>query len=119
MADEVVTIHVAIGNSDNALSQGEWSAFHAEVDRAIASAEKMRVAEVYGRWASLPTAPWQNAAWAFSVADDQTRNDLRLALSLAAKRWRQQSIAWNESVTEFIVPRTSHRQAAVRTVHFH
>jgi hypothetical protein len=98
------TIHVAIGNTDNGLSQQEWSEFYEEVERAIRSIEAFRVGEVYGRWASLPTAPWQNACWAFSVDDPGTRTDLRLALALAAKRYRQESIAWNESVTEFITP---------------
>jgi hypothetical protein len=90
------TIYVSIGNSDNKLTQREWSGFVCKVAKAV-----RRHAEiVHGEWASLPFAEWQNAAWCFEVFGG---SGLRVQLSYLASEYRQDSIAWAEVPrTEFI-----------------
>lgn len=53
------TITIQIGNSDNKLSQMEWSAFIKDVVEVVESLAS--VVHFYGT--SLGDAPWQNAAW--------------------------------------------------------
>ena len=106
------TIYVAIGNSDDRLTQREWAAFHDLVDREFRHYEAdVDGITVHGRWASLPTAPHQNACWAFSVdtsvctiweGEGGMREYLRESLSEFARRYRQHSIAWSEAPVEFL-----------------
>lgn len=93
------TIHVAIGNSDDRLSQAEWAEFYRQVDLFVRAA----ATTVHGAWASLPTAPFQNACWAIT-ADPEPARDLQGALRRCAARYRQDSIAWTEAVPQFLVP---------------
>lgn len=91
------TIHIAIGNSDDSLTQAEWADYVSDVDGFV----RRWAAQVHGYWHSMPDAPWQNAAWAFEVTD-ANRPFLRQALADQRATYRQDPIAWNESVTEFI-----------------
>lgn len=100
------TIFVSIGNSDDELSQAEWATYYRDCDLGIRSAAKA----VHGAWASDPTAPWQNACWAFSVDSYAISKDLQLALAIHAKRWRQNSIMWAEAVPVFLEPAKSVKQ---------
>lgn len=99
---EQTTIHIAIGNSDDKLSQSRWADYVAFVDWSIRAV----AAEVHGAWHSLPTSQWQNAAWAFVIRNEAGNGEpedwLRKRLAKAAHRYDQDSVAWNESVTEFI-----------------
>jgi hypothetical protein len=97
---EPLIVHVAIGNSDNKLTQRQWFNFHHDTHRAIESA----ASEIHGAWVSPSTSPYQNAGWAFLVIDDGYRNRLRGWLSELAEQYEQDSIAWNESATELITP---------------
>lgn len=95
-----LTVHVAIGNSDNKLTQRQWFNFHHDTNAAIAAA----AIEIYGAWVSPSASPYQNAGWAFRAIDDNYRERLRGWLSELAEQYEQDSIAWNESVTEHIKP---------------
>lgn len=92
------TVHIAIGNSDDKLTQADWAEFVRHVDNAVRGASGV----VHGAWHSLPNAQWQNAAWAFQSIGGASRVALRKALADLAVRYRQDTIAWNESITEFI-----------------
>lgn len=98
--ENTLTIHVAIGNSDNKLTQRQWFNFHHDTHRAIEAA----AIEIYGAWVSPSTSPYQNAGWAFRTIDDNYRNRLRGWLSELAEQYEQDSIAWNESITEHVKP---------------
>lgn len=91
---------IAIGNSDDKLSQAAWAEFQARVHRFVETAGE----RIHGRWASLPDAPWQNAAWSFDVTEDSAAEWLRGELASLADRYGQDSIAWTEGQTEFIAP---------------
>lgn len=94
------TVYVSIGNSDDKLSQLQWSQFHLQTHlelHAVAS-------EMHGAWTSGPTSAWQNACWCIEI-EDELVEQAKLELKLLARQFRQDSIAWAEvPVTEFIKP---------------
>lgn len=113
-----MTVFVSIGNSDNRLTQQEWSEFWTSVDMTIhlvVQAEEM-AGRVHGTWVSPSTVPYQNACWAFSVSPDSdavwdadgehgvfgVRESLRDELQDIARKYRQQWIMWAETVPEFL-----------------
>lgn len=93
------TVHVAIGNSDNRLSQSEWAAFVGAVDIQV-----RRLGDpIYGFWVSPSTSEYQNAAWAFQL-EPHLFDAMRSELVRIGGEFNQDSIAWNESETELIRP---------------
>ncbi len=95
----MITVYISIGNSDDKLSQVEWSDFQTEVAYSVRS----RAAMVHGEWFSGPRAQWQNACWCIEIAPEEV-DQLRFSLALHAKMFRQDSIAWAEAQTTFIGP---------------
>lgn len=91
------TIFVSIGNSDDKLAQQEWAEFVAAVDDLI----QHFAPQIYGVFYSDPASPYQNACWSFGI-DDRPARVLRKSLQSLRKKFRQDSIAWNPSMTEFI-----------------
>jgi hypothetical protein len=96
--------YVSIGNSDDKLTQAEWSNFILDMSAEVASLGKM-----HGAWFSGPASPYQNACWCieFGGPDAQaTANVVAEAKELTAKlarKYRQDSIAWARvAETEFI-----------------
>lgn len=86
---EIDVVHIAIGNSDNRLTQQEWSQYYGQIDLAVRSCADT----VHGAYASLPTAPYQNACWAIvpkAKAVDMLKNVLRNI----AGGFGQDSVAW-------------------------
>jgi hypothetical protein len=95
----VLTVYISIGNSDDKLTQREWSAFAAYVRGDV----RRMAHRVHGDWASLPFAPWQNACWCIEIEPERV-GQLRTALREATRLYRQDSIAWAEAQTTFIGP---------------
>lgn len=93
------TITIQIGNSDNKLSQNEWSHFFHFVKGAIDE----RVHQTHFEGTSDPVAPWQNAAWVV-IPFEHKIEELKRELSLLCYSFKQDSIAWTEGETEFIPP---------------
>lgn len=93
----MITVLIAIGNSDDKLTQAEWSRFYAAVNAAI----KRYSANTYGAWLSANDSPWQNAGWCCAFSDGYV-NDIKRELSHIAFDFRQDSIAWMEGMTELI-----------------
>lgn len=101
----MTTVYISIGNSDDKLSQADWSSYALDVDRAFEASVRYEGARVHGRWYSLPTAAWQNACWCAEWHEDLAYvvDALRRKLASIARDYRQDSIAWAEApVTEFI-----------------
>ena len=102
-------IVIAIGNSDNKLSQAQWSLFYEDVDTIICHYEQLAGVTVHGRWVSPSTAPWQNAAWSIEVVDEMlphTRHmqwDLQRSLAV----FGQDSLAWTVGQTR-LLPAKAH-----------
>ena len=97
-------VYISIGNSDDRLTQKQWSDFVLEV-----SAEVTSLGHVHGAWFSTPAVPWQNACWCveFTGPDSQAEANVvaeakKVTAELAAE-YKQDSIAWAVApVTEFI-----------------
>lgn len=94
-----VTVYVSIGNSDDKLTQQQWSCFW----ELVTSAVREDAQQVYGDWLSLPSAPYQNACIAFSI-ERHLISVLKAELRSLAALYGQDSIAWAEASTEFLEP---------------
>lgn len=96
----MITVYVSIGNSDDKLTQSEWSVFHRTTDSLI----RNHCWTVYGAWLSEPSSQWQNACWGFGIDKEQAR-ELAEQLQHLAFRFRQDSIAWASVLrTRFLEP---------------
>lgn len=92
-----VTVYVSIGNSDDKLTQKQWSEFVLEVRCAVFGA----ATEVHGDWYSLPDAQFQNACWCI-VMDPDRHAALRASLTEIRRGYDQDGIAWSVAETEFV-----------------
>lgn len=91
------TITVQIGNSDDKLTQVQWSAFFNATENII----HKYATEVHFTGASVSWSAYQNACFVCVCADYMT-DELKKALSIEGKRFSQDSIAYSEGATEFI-----------------
>lgn len=91
------TVTIQIGNSDDKLTQREWSAFCQAVNEAVSS----RCRKVYFNGGSHWRAPWQNACWVAEV-DNDDRAPLKEALRNLRIAYRQESVAVTFGETQFI-----------------
>lgn len=94
-------VHIAIGNSDDKLTQRQWAKFYDFTDTDV----RKYADRVLGAWVSPATVQWQNAAWCIEITDELLIEALRKNLSELARLFLQESIAWTPGVTEFITPR--------------
>jgi hypothetical protein len=97
---ETITVYISIDNSDDKLTQQEWSQY------ASAFADELGrwAVHIHGFWHSLPDSPFQNAAACVEIAVGDVESARRMLARLAAD-YRQDSIAWAVApVTEFITP---------------
>jgi hypothetical protein len=93
-----VTTYITIGNTDNKLTQQEWSAFITDVVMLVLE----HASEVHFAGFSHPSAPYQNACWCVDFKSDADRVNARSVLQLIKGKYRQDSIAWAESQVSFI-----------------
>lgn len=92
-----ITAYISIGNSDDKLTQLEWSEYVHDV-RSV-----LNELLIHGFWTSGSTERWQNAVWCVEVPGPAWSKLLKLRLQEVAKRYRQDSIAWAEvKDTEFL-----------------
>lgn len=92
-------VYVSIGNSDDKLTQREWSQFVWQFSAEVVG----RALNVHGSWFSRPADPWQNACWCLEFASDETAARAKAAATAVRKRFRQDSAAWAPAPeTEFI-----------------
>ncbi len=96
-------VYVSAGNSDDKLSQAEWSAFIRDIEHSLPSGGWVRR---HGNWRSLPDDPWQNACWCVEINDAVAETStvaMKKQLAFIATSWNQDSIAWAEvKETEFL-----------------
>lgn len=91
------TVVVQIGNTDNKLSQQEWSQFIKETESVLAGF----VGQVHFSGGSSPDAPWQN--WCFvHVSYYEHEESLKIRLKELALKFRQDSIAVTFGETQFV-----------------
>lgn len=94
-------VWISIGNSDNKLTQEQWSKFIQDIDTWTRYYSTRRHA---GPVHSSPDSMYQNCHWCVELDGPQILKH-KEALSGFAKWHKQESIAWNEvTITEFIKP---------------
>jgi hypothetical protein len=94
----MITVYVSVGNSDDKLSQEQWSGFVQQVRIALSQ----RARETHGEWYSLPDQPYQNACFCVVFADADVPL-VKQELTKLREAWGQDSAAWAEvRVTQFI-----------------
>jgi hypothetical protein len=91
-----MTITVQIGNSDDKLTQKEWSDFVTRM-RLLLFAVPMHF-----HACSEGSMEWQNAVWVFEVEGDYEREWLKEKVKEIRKDFRQDSVAWTEGSTVMI-----------------
>lgn len=90
-------VYLSAGNSDDKLSQAEWSAYVVEVITQVAS-----IGHTHGAWYSLPNAPFQNACWCVEFRKVSDVAEAREVATEIRQKYRQDSMAWAVAETEFI-----------------
>jgi len=95
-----VIVYVSIGNSDDKLTQKEWSKFLMLLDSFIRTRAKV----VHGYWLSESSSEYQNACWCVELElGPAGRSDMKEVLASYAREFRQDSITWAQaSEIEFI-----------------
>lgn len=85
--------YIVIGNSDNKLTQKEWSEFCEAVDDAIRRKAGPRM-KIHGEWYSESSSQYQNACWSVECFDKYIVDGLKERLAFLAKEFKQDSIVW-------------------------
>lgn len=83
-------VYISIGNSDDKLSQAEWSRYWGEINKLLDTT----ATNVYGCWLSEPTSMWQNACWSVEISNSSVVG-VKYLLTSIRKRYNQDSIAWS------------------------
>jgi hypothetical protein len=92
------TVYISIGNSDDKLSQAEWSQFVLELSAEVVSL----AAQTHGAWFSQPVVAWQNACWCVEFASEAQEMTAMEMTAKLARKFGQESIAWAVAETTFI-----------------
>lgn len=88
------TVVIAIGNSDNILTQAEWSQYCRAVDDLVKYYESNGLfVAIHGVWASDPKSQYQNAAWCMETVPLRGLRDFERELSYVAFDFHQASVA--------------------------
>lgn len=91
------TVTVQIGNTDNKLSQEDWSCYVDGVDECVRS----YCSSIHFFGAPPNYSKWQNAAWVFEC-DEVKLGLLRETLSVERGLFNQESIAFTVGETAMI-----------------
>lgn len=91
------TVTIQIGNSDNKLSQEEWSLFYEKTNKLIIESAK----QIHFAAPSYGASPWQNACFVFEIMPVDMEPLWEDIIKLRAE-YKQDSIAWTEGETEMI-----------------
>lgn len=91
------TVTLQIGNSDDKLTQAQWSLFITKVQGVL---DQQNVA-IHFFGVSPGDARWQNACWVFEALSSKYEL-LRVGVSKVRKEFSQTSAAWTAGDTEMI-----------------
>jgi len=99
----VITVYVSIGNSDDKLTQGHWSAFVGSVRGVL----RRHAAAIHGEWYSASDAGYQNACFCVEIASERDLPQkvalVKMNLERIRSDYQQDSVAWAEvPETEFL-----------------
>jgi hypothetical protein len=91
------TVCLQVGNSDDKLSQADWSRFVSEIRYTVVE----WITDIHFSGASYPTESWQNACFVWAVPDENIEK-VKDAVKEIRQRYQQDSVAWLEGSTEFV-----------------
>lgn len=83
-------VYVSIGNSDDKLSQADWSKFVHRAGYILAAS----ASATHGVWFSAPSSEYQNACWCVDIAGQAVTESVQRRLRDLAGEFWQDSIAW-------------------------
>lgn len=89
-------ITIQIGNTDNALTQQEWSLFCSQLRVMCAN-----VGQIHFAGGSNPDSPYQNYCVCVDVTESELEN-FKTKISDLRLRFRQDSIAFTKGFTQFL-----------------
>lgn len=92
------TITIQVGNSDDKLTQREWSEFVIEVNNLIDT----HASNVHFFGAPSNWLVWQNVAWVIQFDDAVVQDVFQETLRAIRTKYNQDSVAWTEGDTVFI-----------------
>lgn len=95
--DDMKTVVINIGNSDNKLTQSEWSSY---IDHMNQVTNEFTDRTHFCGGSSFDV-PWQNACWVCEIRQDQTQS-LMEAIRCCRQKWKQDSAAVTIGTTELI-----------------
>jgi len=99
-----LAVYIVIGNSDNKLTQKEWSEFCEALDEAVMRKVGSYLT-VHGEWYSEPSSAYQNACWSVEIRAQHIAEALKTRLGFLCKEFKQDSIVWAVAPNpEFIGP---------------
>lgn len=94
----MITVYISIGNSDDKLTQIEYSQFWiAMAAQVIGLASK-----THGAWFSNPVGSYQNCCWCVEFPSEAVEKTAREEAAAIGRRFRQESIAWATAETDFL-----------------
>lgn len=93
----MATLTICIGNSDDKLSQREWSWYWANTSSVV----NRYAGHVHGEFLSQPSAAFQNACW---VVEGELTEEFLAELADMARHFRQDSIAVSVGSTVLVSP---------------
>jgi len=91
------TVTVQIGNSDNKLTQKQWSSFIFHVNSDVTK----YASSIHFKGGSSYNEPWQNACWVFEMSAEDIPQ-LKKSLTIIRRVYLQDSVAITVGETEFI-----------------
>lgn len=95
-----MTMVIQIGNSDNKLSQADWSRFVSEIDELISDHRHQNHTQIHFRGGSSWDSQWQNACWVIDHIANYSTFEKRI--TQIRKKYLQDSVAITYGETEFV-----------------
>lgn len=97
MNDKTTTVTIQLGNSDNKLSQKDWSHYVFQAKKHI----EAHCHQVHFFGGSESFAPWQNVCCVIEILEHKVFG-LRDVLRALANSYHQECIAWTQGDTEML-----------------
>lgn len=99
------TIYLTIGNPDNKLTQEQWSWYVKDMHALVFQWSL----NTHGIWFSEASSQYQNACWCLDVMGSIIPA-MKRDLAHLAHTYQQDSIAWMQGTTEFILAAKDERE---------
>jgi hypothetical protein len=93
------TVIIQIGNSDDKLKQSEWNEFVVLTRKEILK----KCGQIHFFGGPMNYEKWQNVCSVFEISEKKIE-DLKKNLQNLGSKFKQDSIAWTQGITEFLPP---------------